>query len=224
MKGFDVLHVKSAVKSRNEFDLSFTHLTTMDFGQIQPLLAVETIPGSDFPEIDADYFSRMAPLVKPTYGKFSFKTVTAFVPYHQIAYDSDAFLAGKTTWEGATPVHRYFTVESLDSYLRLFCLTTSGANSSNSQYTIIDANGSPVYYIFTPVGRYYFKVLCSLGYTAPQGVDLRTNSTWYTSVRLTHLSAYPLLAFCKLYNDYISLRLRHIVIIKLTKCKKRIST
>ena len=82
MKGFDTLKVKSAVKSRNKFDLSRTHLTTMDFGEIVPLLVEETVPGDQI-SVDATYFSRLAPLVKPTYGKFSFKTVSAYVPYHQ---------------------------------------------------------------------------------------------------------------------------------------------
>lgn len=96
MKGFDVLKVKSAVKNHNKFDLSRTHLTTMDFGQIIPLFNEETVPGDKF-SIKGDYFSRLAPLAKPTYGKFSFKTVAAFVPYYMVAEDADAWLAGKTT-------------------------------------------------------------------------------------------------------------------------------
>lgn len=89
MKGFDILKVKSAVKSHNKFDLSRTHLTTMDFGQIIPLFNEETVPGDRF-HISGDFFSRLAPLVKPTYGKFSFKTVSAFVPYYMVAEDVDA--------------------------------------------------------------------------------------------------------------------------------------
>lgn len=94
-KGFDVLHVKSAVKSRNKFDLSRSHLTTMDFGEIVPLFVEETIPGDEI-TVNGNYFSRMAPLVRPTYGKFQFKTMSAFVPLHQIAEDAEAWLAGKT--------------------------------------------------------------------------------------------------------------------------------
>ena len=105
MKGFDVLKVKSAVKTHNKFDLSRTHLTTMDFGEIVPLFVEETVPGDKF-TVSADYFARLAPLVKPTYGKFSFRTVSAFVPYHQIAVDAEAWLAGKTTMEGQTPHHK----------------------------------------------------------------------------------------------------------------------
>lgn len=203
MKGFDVLKVKSAVKTHNRFDLSRTHLTTMDFGQIVPLFAEETVPGDKF-NISADFFSRMAPLVKPTYGKFSFKTVTAFVPYHQIAVDSDAWFAGKKVWEGQTPHQRYFTFGDLADFLRNYCVTTTDATSANTEWTYIDTAGVTVYNLLTPIGKYYVKVLNALGYSIPQGVDLQTSSTWKTSVAGTVLSAYPLLAFVKLYNDYMS--------------------
>lgn len=203
MKGFDVLKVKSAVKQHNKFDLSRSHLTTMDFGQIVPLFVEETVPGDKF-SVSADYFSRMAPLVKPTYGKFSFKTVSAFVPYHQIAYDSDAWLAGKSTWEGQTPHHRYITVYELHLFIGNYCTTTTGATAQNSVYTYVNSSGVTTYSVFTPAGRYYVKVLNALGYSLPQGVDSQTSSTWTNTVGKTKLSAYPLLAFFKLYNDYMS--------------------
>ena len=203
MKGFDVLHVKSAVKTRNKFDLSRTHLTTMDFGQIVPLLCEETVPGDQF-NIGAEYFSRMAPLVRPTYGKFSFKTVSAFVPYHQIAWDSDAWLAGKTTWEGITPTNRFITITELSYFFRTYCLTTTGATSANADYSYIDNSGTTQYMIFTTVGKYWAKVMNSLGYAMPEGVDLRSTSYWSTSIKSTPLSFYPVLAFFKLYNDYMS--------------------
>ena len=207
MKGFDTLKVKSAVKQHNKFDLSRTHLTTMDFGEIVPMFVEETIPGDKF-NIDGEYFSRMAPLVRPTYGKFEYKTVAGFVPYHQIAYDADAWLAGKTTWEGTTPMHRYFTVESLFSFFNDYCTTgTTGGSavtSANTEFTYFDIAGTIVYKVFTAQGKYWKKVMNALGYTVPQGVDLRTNSTWTTTVRNNKLSAYPFLAFFKLYNDYMS--------------------
>lgn len=205
MKGFDVLKVKSAVKSRNKFDLSRSHLTTMDFGQIVPLMVEETIPGDQF-KINGSYFSRMAPLVKPTYGKFSFKTVAGFVPYHQIADDADAWLAGKTTWEGQTTHHRYITIGDLADFISTSCLapTSTGATANNCDYCEINSSGTAQYFFFSSVGKYWIKVLNSLGYALPQGVDRRTNSTWYTDIRVIKLSAYPLLGFAKLYNDYMS--------------------
>lgn len=205
MKGFDILKVKSAVKGHNKFDLSRTHLTTMDFGEIVPLFVEETVPSDKF-EVSADYFSRMAPLVKPTYGKFSFKTVAAFVPYHQLAVDSDAWFAGKTTWEGMTPVQRFIYVSDIDGFLRnsTTYMTQAGANSGNCDYQVIIGDGSVRYYKFTKRGKYAVKILNALGYALPDGVDMRTTSDWYTKERNKKLSAYPILAFAKLYNDYMS--------------------
>lgn len=203
MKGFDILKVKSAVKNHNKFDLSRTHLTTMNFGEIVPLMVEETVPGDKF-NVGAEYFSRMAPMVVPTYGKFEFRSVAAFVPYHQIAVDSDAWLDGKTVWEGQTPVLRHFTVGTLDTFIRTKCSTQSGATSGNCDYVYIDSSGNVQYFKFTTKGKYWVKVLNSLGYACPQGVDRQSNSNWISKVQNTKLSAMPLLAFFKLYNDYMS--------------------
>ena len=204
MKGFDVLKVKSGVKNHNKFNLSRAHLTTMNFGEIIPLFNEETVPGDKF-QINANYFSRMAPLAKPTYGKFSFKTVAGFVPYHQIAWDSDAWLAGKTTWEGQTPHGRYFTLEQLNNFIWNYCATiTTGVTATNCEYSYVATNGTTNYRKFSPQGKYWVKILNALGYALPQGVDMQSTSTWFVSIKDTKLSAYPLLAYFKLYNDYMS--------------------
>jgi len=176
----------------------------MDFGEIVPLFTDETVPGDKF-DIDANYFSRMAPLVKPTYGKFQFKTVTAFVPYHQIAYDADAWFAGKTSFEGATPVQRTITMEVLHQFA-VGCLDddADAPAVADADYVWTDAGGATKTGKFSVQGKYFIKVMNALGYALPTSVDLRTSSNWYKQVRTTKLSAYPLLAFAKLYNDYMS--------------------
>lgn len=203
-KGFDILNVKSAVKARNKFDLSRTHLTTMDFGEIVPLMVEEVVPGDKF-SVSSEFFSRMAPLAKPTYGKFSFKTVAGYVPYHQIADDADAWLAGKATWEGQTTHHRYILIGGLVDFILANCLETSTVDATQPcDFSFVDASGSVKRFKFTSLGRYYIKILNALGYAVPQGADLRSTSTWYNSIRTVRLSAYPLIAFAKLYNDYMS--------------------
>ena len=77
MKGFDVLKVKSAVRAHNKMDLSAPVLATMDIGQIVPLGTWELVPGDKF-KVSMNAFSRLAPLVEPTYGKVSFRTVQAW--------------------------------------------------------------------------------------------------------------------------------------------------
>jgi len=200
MKGFDVLKVKSAVKSRNKFDLSRTHLTTMDFGQIVPLFSEELIPGDKF-NVKADFFSRLAPLVKPTYGKFAFKTVSAFVPYFQVAEDCEAWFAGKTSWQGLTPVQRCITISELFNFILGY---TQAGTSSSYDIKYEDSTGTLSYVTLTNTGRYYVKILNSLGYSVPQNVNLTVGGNWLNEIGSIKLSAYPILAFFKLYNDYMS--------------------
>lgn len=99
-------------------------------------------------------------------------------------------------------------METLVNFLLYGCsgtlLTGTGAIFSNSQFTYVDSSGNTTYRLFTNKGRYVVKVLNALGYTIPQGVDLQTGSTWMTVEAPYKLSAYPLLAFFKAYNDYMS--------------------
>lgn len=208
-KGFDRLHLKSASQARNEFDLSCDHLTTMDFGQIVPLWNEESIPGDSF-NVGGNYFSRLAPLVKPTYGKFSFKTVAFFVPYYMVADDAESWFAGKTVFEGTTPVFRYFTLSYL---VNMFTSTSFGLSSSgtsqNADFVVTDSSGVVKYFVFTAKGRYFNKVLNSLGYSLPENPNLQSSSNWNSTVGSYRLSAYPLLAFAKAYNDWMSQATRY---------------
>lgn len=204
MKGFDVLKIKSAVKTHNKMDLSAPVLATMDIGQIVPLGTWELVPSDKRFDVKMRAFARLAPLVEPTYGRVKFKVVKAFVPYHQVAWDSDAWFAGKTTWEGQTPHNRVISIEALHKFVINHCTTTTGANATNCDYSYINANGSVVYCLFTNQGRYWIKVLNALGYALPQGADMQPTSYWTTNIMTINLSAFPLLAFFKLYNDYMS--------------------
>ena len=204
MKGFDVLNIKSAVKARNKMTYNYSHLTTMDIGQIAPLCAIDCIAGDNDFEVDANLFSRVAPLVRPTYGKFKLKTMAGYVPYHMIAADAEAWLDGKTSWEGYTPLHRYFTFGTLMSFLLDPSIsTTTGATQANCDFTHV-ASGTRRYDLFTKKGKYFIKVLNALGYAIPSDVDLTNGTSWHTNERVRKLSAYPLLCFFKLYNDYMS--------------------
>lgn len=211
-KGFDVLHVKSATKARNKFDLSRSHLTTMNFGEIVPLMVEETIPGDKF-SVGANYFSRMAPLVKPTYGKFQFKTVAGFVPYHQVADDAEAWLAGKTLWEGSNTHPRQIKAQELAKFIVNYCATASyshptegevEADANNCDFGYYTASGTLKWMFFTPKGRYWVKILNALGYAVPQNMSLQSDISTSWPFGNTYLNAYPLLAFFKLYNDYMS--------------------
>lgn len=199
-KGFETLHVKSAKKGFNPMDISRDHLTTLDFGQIG-ILAHEPCVPDDLMVYKANYFCRMAPLVKPTYGKFYFKTITAFCPYHMIAEDSDAFFAGRTQWQGKTPNLRWISFQSYWSFLYNYCLIAGTATSYDVAY--VDSSGVQKYMSFTDIGKVYVKMLTQLGYTIPENIDLQPSSAW-SAVSSKKLNVMPILAFAKVYNDWMS--------------------
>ena len=203
MKGFDKLRIKSAVKSHNKMKLHQVHLTSLDFGQIVPLYHRYLVPGDKF-SISANYFSRLAPLVKPTYGKFSFRTAAMFVPFHQVAFDADAFISGKTVFEGMTPDIRYITYHDFVMFFYQAAISTAVTATDAYDFMMTDAGGYVRYRKLTNYGRFCYKVLCSLGYTFPQNVDLQSSSDWYTAFNDKKLNVLPLLCFFKAYNDYMS--------------------
>lgn len=260
-----MLHLADAVKSSNKFDLSRSHQTTLNFGQIVPIFHEELVPGDKF-NVHPSVFSRCAPLVVPTYGKASLKTLNAFVPYHQVAVDADAFMSGLKTLNGI-PVHnRYITFDQLFAFFSRFesqsisykeFLASSlvvpqldadeelpqGWTDLNSisdsplsgrlvfnvdevdphydfkarvenmsvQLDIAESNvridgdySGEIRFAFTPFGKYVYKVMRSLGYQIPVNVNEDVSSFWSSTISKKRLSAYPVLAFAKLYNDWMS--------------------
>ena len=216
------LHLKSAVQSHSRFDLSCHHLTTMDFGQIVPIFVQhEIVPGDSF-NIKNNVFARLAPLAVPTYGNCYFKTASFFVPYHQVAYDMEAFLAGDEYFNGKLANNRSVpycvllgTLLNLPKMARPETIVPSDLSSIDSKYVYIDDGSdisdlSVVYndgsvsrfyrYRFTTLGRYYVKVLASLGYLFPTFVvGESAGSEVYTPCNLL-----PLLSYYKAYNDWMS--------------------
>lgn len=226
MKGFDRLHVKSAIKSRKKFDLSQSHLTTMDFGQPMPLYIKAMVPGDMF-NINAQYFARLAPLVKPTYGRFSFRTATYFVPLYQLADDADAFMMNMSSFEGSTPKLRYISYPDYVSFIASIgtpISVGSGEVDKEDGY-IYDANDNRVKtYDFkyvnssgttvrvqysTKISKFYIKVLTALGYSFPSEADLQTSSSWMGYYSSKNLNAMPILAFMKAFNDWMAPSLRY---------------
>lgn len=203
------LSLKAAVKARTMEDLSSTHLTTLEIGQIVPLWAVETLISGKYP-VRSTHFSRLAPLVKPTYGKMYFKTVTMFIPYYQVAGDNfDGWMNGNRTVNGEVASSRYIKRRDILDMFTLNGVSTevSAADvATGSWFDFRCKNGSTdKYYKFNSIAKYYIKVLNSLGYVIPMNGNTNPSNTWYTSgYGSKNISALPIIAFAKGYNDWMS--------------------
>lgn len=64
--------------------------TTFSFGAVQPIFSQYLLPDSDI-KVNAKQLIRLSPLVAPTFSRISLKTVTRFVPEHDLVSWSDAF-------------------------------------------------------------------------------------------------------------------------------------
>lgn len=78
---------------RNLLDLTHDVTTTMDWGEVQPLMCREMVPNSDL-TVDIDSFVRLMPMPIPTFGRASYKTFHTFVPIQEI-YDAFESLMSK---------------------------------------------------------------------------------------------------------------------------------
>lgn len=87
----------SRVKERNSFHVPSTNITTLDVGRIIPsnILPLEA---GDRVSVNYNQFSRLSPLLVPTFGSFRLKTYAFYVPY-------------RTIWRG----YQDFRSESVDN-------------------------------------------------------------------------------------------------------------
>lgn len=104
-------------RKKSRFDLSSTHITTMDFGKLVPTNIIDCVPGDNM-KINYKMFSRMSPLVVPTFGSFQMRTRSFFVPYRLLTDSFENFMSqakdislpSELPWVGNTQLIDYFTI------------------------------------------------------------------------------------------------------------------
>lgn len=199
----------------NHFDVSSTHVTTLDVGQIRPTNILPLIKG-DKVKVDLTEFSRLAPLVAPTFGTLKLKTHAFWIPLHTIFPNWEDFLRDS---KDPTSDLRTCSFSLRDLYGTIL---SDGANTwvdpsvesnwvGTGRYiggtdSVLDSSGicdvtGPGYrkMWLTTEGRWLFNVLSSLGYEFPVtfvGRDLLLSDDY-------RFSAYPLLAFARVLYDWI---------------------
>ena len=139
---------------KSKFDLSSTHITTLDVGQLRPTYVTPLYAGEDI-SLSYGQFSRLSPLVVPTFGSFRLKSYAFFVPHRLVFKQYDAFRSGSSdATEFKKPPYIYNTqlVGSLRKHSFVF-----GSYGGNNGSTFIN------YYISYVVSLNLFRVVSRVG-------------------------------------------------------------
>lgn len=195
-------HIKSAVNTLSQHkQLSHDSLTTLDFGQIVPCVAMPLLPRDKF-KINTSCFSRVAPMLFPTYGSCEIVTNFHSVQYSQIWRDFDIFVTGQK-YRGTKSI--YLPVVSSQVINTLFDNSklsyVGSADANNHDLVVLGSSSGAVEYRFlTLFGRYVRKILSGLGYPFVNSINKSLTSTVH------YYNALPLLSFFKIYHDYYESR------------------
>lgn len=180
------INIPTAIDSRNSFDLSCDHVTTMNFMESRVTYCKEVMPG-ETTHINVESFTRLSPLVVPTFGRMSIIHRAFFVPFRTVFNQWNAFIT-RSFYNGVAvtrvPYVYNSTIDSLLIMNQLSETVTSGA------FDFADSNGNK--HKFTVKGRNIYNLLVSLGYRGMFTADYQTKC-----------SLLPLLCYAKAMRDWI---------------------
>lgn len=190
------MQIASAVQmngGKSNLNLNRHWLGTAKIGQILPIFHQECVPGDKF-NVHIGSFARFLPLAVPSYVNLTYRTLSVFVPYHQVFDGAESFFSNQASFRRSDNSLPSFTLANL---LGAFV-------SSNTDLWATDLGSSiPASYDFYSGGKYWsynakgwyvVKLLHSLGYRF---------SNNGSAVSRTY-NALPLLAFCHAYNSYLA--------------------
>ena len=187
------------------FNLSCDHVTTQDFFKIKPIYSRVMVPGQSI-NVQMSHISRLAPLAKPFYGSVYMTNRAFFVPFRTIMEGFNEFITdtpyvmtdGSSSILSSVPTVK---MSVICNFLLQPQFSTAVSIGEGTDFTVVKASGSSsvtVDYKYTTLGRYAVDVLNCLGYQ----VDWSSLKDESSTANIT-MSALPLLAFVKIYTDYL---------------------
>lgn len=204
--------VPVAVKTRSQMDLSHITIASQDFGTLTPISCQYMVPGDEF-HINVSEFTRLLPIVNPTYAKVD-SIVRAFVvPISYLWSHFNDFITGSPTMglvnnnpfsvSSVPTIHLYnlkaaFNVESgIAEDMKL--AVEVDPSSADYDYITVTA-GVESKMKLTLRGRKVYKWLQALGYNFPlDSIDADDEQVAYGQ----KVSILPILAFYKFYLDWV---------------------
>lgn len=191
-----------SVTHYSDLDLSSQHITTSNFMQFDCAKAMELVPKQSI-DINMTTFARLLPMPVPTFGNADVHTRAYFVPFRTVMRGWNEFIEDTTyiNGYGVSYIPQVPTIAN-NTFKQLFTLAEYATNVGAADITDEDGNpaydlvwysgNAPLYKKLTPLGKYAFKLLHSLGYRPYFGND---NGSLVSS-------ALPFLCFMKVYFDW----------------------
>lgn len=194
--------IPKATEHFSTFNLSCDHVTTQDFFKIKPVYTRMLVPGQSI-KVDMSHISRLAPLAKPFYGSVTMTNRAFFVPLRTIMEGFNEFITDTvyTQSNGSTVIINSVPTVKMSTICKCLSGNNFSSNSTSGQPDFIikgtsSSTTQPKKY--TPLGRYAVDVLNCLGYQ----VDWSSLYDASSDGNIT-MSALPLLAFIRIYTDYL---------------------
>lgn len=188
-----------AITHYSDLDLSCQHLTTANFMEFNVAYQRELVPRQSI-DIDMTTFVRMESLPVPTYGNCDIHNRAYFVPYRTVMRGWNEFIDDSTvvTYNGDV-IYPSTPCLSSTELINLFINGYGYAEDLGPLFSVEDAydfvyynsSGESFAYKFTVLGKYTYKLLCSLGIKIH--FDIRTETIY---------SALPLLSLMRVYSDW----------------------
>ena len=164
------IKVPTAVNQRSQLNIGGQHITTLNF--MRPLIAraFEMVPGQQI-DLNCELFTRLEPLEKPTFGRAEIRTKFFWVPFRTIMPAWNDFITDTPHVfdDGSVELVPYVPFIRNETIYEMFCDNyMSYQVESGASYDFVvyeNTTGLPSQYrIFSPLGRFAFNVLRSLGY------------------------------------------------------------
>ena len=183
-----------ALPAKSKMDLSCDHVTTMMFGEMQPVHYRHPIKGERL-NLDGIGKIRPFPMACPTYGRMRLNLHHFFVPFRTVMPQFDSFYNDTVgvNYNGASLVadSPYFTSGDIASMYSTPSNNLATAISNWQSGDPFDFKISNVRFRFTKTGKYLYKILVSLGYEI----------NWDPKDHV-QISALALLCYARVYLDW----------------------
>lgn len=208
MPTFDKAKVNTGLQpNQTKLDLSHDHVTSTNFMDLQPVMYRHMMPREKL-VVNASAFARLAPLSVPTYGRCRLNLRAFFVPFRTVMPYFNEFVVDTVSASFGTvnsPNSGIVTGTPVFSINALWtCFTTMVIHIGGDAYALMTQAGASAnhydfvsgstYWLLTPQGRKFYKVLRSLGYVLFPPVG-KSNYTY---------SALALLSYLRVYFDWYS--------------------